>query len=46
VLAFTLDGFTAAETADALNITQQRVRDVMKKARATLRKQLSGPTAA
>jgi RNA polymerase sigma-70 factor (ECF subfamily) len=41
VMAFTLDDFTNAATADALNITQQRVRDAMKKARTALKRQFA-----
>lgn len=41
VMAFSFDGFTTAETADALNKTQQQVRDVKKKARINLKRQLS-----
>jgi RNA polymerase sigma-70 factor (ECF subfamily) len=37
VMAFHLDDFTTKEIAAALKLTEQRVRDVMKKARAALR---------
>jgi RNA polymerase sigma factor (sigma-70 family) len=46
VMAFSLDHFTTADIAGALNITPQRVRDVKKKARATLRRRLAEGTAA
>jgi RNA polymerase sigma factor (sigma-70 family) len=46
VMAFYIDGFTTAETATALSITQQRVRDVRKKARAALKRQLTMNAAA
>jgi RNA polymerase sigma-70 factor (ECF subfamily) len=46
VMAFTLDHFTTADIATALGITHQRVRDVQKKARAILRRQLAEITAA
>lgn len=46
VMAFTFDGFTTTETADALSITEQRVRDVKKKARTALKRQLSVTAAA
>ncbi len=42
VMAFDLDGIPAADIADELGITQQRVRDVKKKARATLKQELAG----
>jgi RNA polymerase sigma-70 factor (ECF subfamily) len=42
VMAFCLDDFTTADTADALGITEQRVRDVKKKARAALRRAPAG----
>jgi RNA polymerase sigma-70 factor (ECF subfamily) len=45
VMAFDMDGIPAAEAAAALGITQQRVRDVRKKARAALKKLLAGTTA-
>jgi RNA polymerase sigma factor (sigma-70 family) len=36
VMAFYLDDFTSTQIAAALNLTEQRVRDVKKKARAAL----------
>jgi RNA polymerase sigma-70 factor (ECF subfamily) len=45
VMAFHLDSFTTADTATALGITPQRTRDVMKKARAALKRQLIRTTA-
>jgi RNA polymerase sigma-70 factor (ECF subfamily) len=44
VMAFDMDGIPAADTAVTLGITQQRVRDVRKKARAALKKLLAGTT--
>jgi DNA-directed RNA polymerase specialized sigma24 family protein len=41
VMAFTLDDFTTADIAAVLGISRQRVRDVLKKARAALRRQLA-----
>lgn len=41
VMAFHLDGFSAVETAGALGITEQRVRDLKKRARVALKKQLA-----
>lgn len=41
VMAFHLDDFTTKEIAAALELTEQRVRDVMKKARAALRTALT-----
>jgi DNA-directed RNA polymerase specialized sigma24 family protein len=41
VMAFGLDDFTTAEIAGALGITEQRVRDVRKKARAALKRALA-----
>lgn len=41
VMAFCLDDFTTLETATALGITEQRVRDVKKKARAALKRALA-----
>jgi RNA polymerase sigma-70 factor (ECF subfamily) len=46
VMAFSLDGFTTADVADALKITQQRVRDVKKRARTALKRQLAATVAA
>ena len=40
-MAFDLDGFSPAETAVALGITDRRVWDVKKKARAALKQQLT-----
>jgi DNA-directed RNA polymerase specialized sigma24 family protein len=45
-MAFTLDDFTTADIAAALGIAQQRVRDVKKKARAGLTRQLAAIVAA
>jgi RNA polymerase sigma factor (sigma-70 family) len=42
VMAFDLDGIPAADIARELDITQQRVRDVKKKARTTLKQELAG----
>jgi RNA polymerase sigma-70 factor (ECF subfamily) len=44
VMAFDMDGIPAADIADALGITQQRVRDVRKKARMALKQELAGHT--
>jgi RNA polymerase sigma-70 factor (ECF subfamily) len=41
VMAFDMDGIPAADIADALGITQQRVRDVRKKARVALKQELA-----
>jgi len=41
VMAFLMDGFPAPVIAQAMGITEQRVRDVTKKARATLKRTLS-----
>ena len=41
VMAFDLDGFTTAEIAAALGISEQRVRDVKKKARRALKRVLA-----
>jgi RNA polymerase sigma factor (sigma-70 family) len=46
VMAFSLDGFTTADTADALKITPQRVRDVKKKARVALKRGLAATATA
>ena len=40
VMAFYLDDFTVADIASALGVTEQRVRDVQKRARATLKRAL------
>ena len=45
VIAFDMDGIPAADAAAALGITQQRVRDVRKKARPALKKLLTGTAA-
>jgi RNA polymerase sigma-70 factor (ECF subfamily) len=45
VMAFDMDGIPAADAAAALGITQQRVRDVRKKARPALKKLLTGTAA-
>ena len=42
VMAFDLDDFPTADIAAALEITEQRVRDVKKKARAALKSALAG----
>jgi DNA-directed RNA polymerase specialized sigma24 family protein len=42
VMAFDLDGVPAADIAAGMGITQQRVRDVKKKARALLKRELAG----
>jgi RNA polymerase sigma factor (sigma-70 family) len=42
VMAFDLDDFPTADIAAALEITEQRVRDVKKKARAALKPALAG----
>ena len=41
MMAFDLDGIPAADTADALGVTQQRVRDIRKKARTVLKQELA-----
>jgi RNA polymerase sigma factor (sigma-70 family) len=41
VMAFDLDGIPAADTAGALGVTQQRVRDIRKKARTVLKQELA-----
>ena len=46
VMAFDLDGFSMAETAAALGVTAQRVRDLKKKARAALKRHLASVAAA
>ena len=46
VMAFSLDGFTSAEIAAALSITQQRVRDVKRKARTALKRELAAAATA
>jgi RNA polymerase sigma factor (sigma-70 family) len=40
VIAFDIDGIPSADVARELRITQQRVRDIRKKARAALKRQL------
>ena len=40
-MAFYLDDFPTATIADALDLTEQRVRDVKKKARAALKTALA-----
>jgi RNA polymerase sigma factor (sigma-70 family) len=42
VMAFYLDDFPTAEIASALNLTEQKVRDIKKKARAALKIALAG----
>ena len=42
VMAFYLDDFPTTAIADALNLTQQEVRDVKKRARAALKTALAG----
>ena len=44
-MAFDQDDIPTAEIADALGITVQRVRDIKKRARAALKKELAGTTA-
>jgi RNA polymerase sigma factor (sigma-70 family) len=44
VMAFRLDGFSTDEIAAALDITEQRVRDLMKKARRDLKRILAAST--
>jgi RNA polymerase sigma-70 factor (ECF subfamily) len=41
VMAFSLDGFSASDIAGAVGITEQRARDVRKKARAVLKRELA-----
>jgi len=43
VMAYNQDGFTGPEIADLLGITQQQVRDRLKKARKILRRRLRAP---
>jgi RNA polymerase sigma factor (sigma-70 family) len=45
VMAFDMDGIPAADIARELGITQQRVRDIRKKARTALKKELAGTIA-
>jgi RNA polymerase sigma-70 factor (ECF subfamily) len=45
VMTLDMDGIPAADTAAALGITPQRVRDVRKKARTALKQELAGNTA-
>jgi DNA-directed RNA polymerase specialized sigma24 family protein len=45
IMAFDLDGFTTADAADTLGITQQQARDARKRARAALRRQLAATSA-
>jgi len=45
VIAFDMDGIPTADTAAALGITQQRLRDVRKKARTALKKLLTETSA-
>jgi RNA polymerase sigma factor (sigma-70 family) len=42
VMAFYLDDFTTTEIAEALDLTEQKVRDIKKKARAALKTWLAG----
>lgn len=44
VMAFHIDGFSIADIASHLDITDQRVRDQLKKARKILRHKLADPT--
>lgn len=44
IMAFYLDGFATSEIAAELGITEQQVREVMKKARAMLRRALAATT--
>ena len=41
LMAFLLDGYTVAETARELDMDEQKARDLVRKARRTLKKQLS-----
>ncbi|MER8186960.1 sigma-70 family RNA polymerase sigma factor [Kitasatospora sp. NPDC094015] len=41
VMAFHLDGFSSVETARAIGVSDQKARDLLKKARAVLRHELS-----
>jgi DNA-directed RNA polymerase specialized sigma24 family protein len=41
VMAFDLDGILTSDTAAALNVTEQRVRDIKKRARAALKRYLA-----
>jgi RNA polymerase sigma-70 factor (ECF subfamily) len=41
LMAFLLDGFTVAETARELDMDEQKARDLVRKARRTLKRQLS-----
>lgn len=41
LMAFLLDGFTVVETARELDMDEQKARDLVRKARRTLKKQLS-----
>jgi RNA polymerase sigma factor (sigma-70 family) len=43
VMAFRTDGFPVADIADALQISEQKVRDVTKRARAALKRTLAQP---
>jgi RNA polymerase sigma factor (sigma-70 family) len=43
VMAFRMDGIAAGAIAETLGITEQRVRDVTKRARAALRRTLARP---
>jgi RNA polymerase sigma factor (sigma-70 family) len=43
VMAFRMDGFPTGVIAETLDITEQRVRDVVKKARAALKRVLAQP---
>jgi RNA polymerase sigma factor (sigma-70 family) len=44
VMAFRVDDFTTAEIADALDLTEQRVRDIEKRARRDLKRYLARNT--
>jgi DNA-directed RNA polymerase specialized sigma24 family protein len=41
VMAFLMDGFPATVIAETLGITEQRVRDITKRARAALKRTLA-----
>jgi RNA polymerase sigma factor (sigma-70 family) len=43
VMAYLMDGFPAAVIAETLGVTEQRVRDVTKRARASLKRTLAQP---
>lgn len=45
VMAYLTDGFPAAAIGEAMGITEQRARDVIRRARAHLRRRLAAPVA-